>query len=190
MLSTSLLLLCLSSTLWGFPGQLVNSADCSPNTCTCKTSAGLTPLLRSWNCQIGDHFYTTNRDEQLNSIGKGYVVEANMGFIGTVAGYGGCIGMVQIYRLVSPTANDHFYTTSYDEMLNMLKTYNLEGTMGYCMSAPGCGLVPLHRFWNPSISDHFYTSDQVEKDAFLQNGAWKYQGIQCYVWESTDVRSC
>ncbi|KAE9547315.1 hypothetical protein FO519_009473, partial [Halicephalobus sp. NKZ332] len=161
----------------------------SPEHCACKNTIGLTALLRSNNEGIRDHFYTTDVQEQLNVVKNGYAIEGQMGFIGTSESCW-CPGILSLYRMWSASAHDHFYTTNYDEMLNALKDYKLEGTMGYCMPEPGYDLVPLHRFWSPSRHDHFYTISEDEKNQVQQKGDYNYEGIQCYVWQSNSIKGC
>ncbi|CAJ0962427.1 unnamed protein product, partial [Mesorhabditis belari] len=192
MLSTLLLLSLLATARTAPQTGPIEQIDCqrdSVKSCSCKSGAALTPLRRSWNGELQDHFYTLNRDEQLNYVGLGYKVESDMGFIAT-ATPGDCAGIVPIYRMSHVESHDHFYTTSYIEMLNYLRNYYIESTaIGYCMSGPGCGLIPLHRLTNWTIVDHLYTIDDAEKDRAMQ-GQYDYNGIQCYVWSSLDATDC
>ncbi|CAJ0920647.1 unnamed protein product, partial [Mesorhabditis belari] len=130
--------------------------------------------------------------EQENAVNSGYAIEAQMGFIGTSKDCD-CPGIVPLYRMWSDSASDHFYTTSVDEMNKAVQDdhYKLEGTMGYCMSAPGSGLLPLYRFWDGKAQDHFYTNNENEKNSVIANlPAYRYEGIQCYVWQSNGNKNC
>ena len=68
----------------------------------------------------------------------------------------------------SQFTDDHFYTTSYDEMQNVLKYAKFEGTAGYCMKEPGCGLIPLYRFFSPSRRGMFLKGKLALKIGFLK----------------------
>jgi hypothetical protein len=163
---------------------------------TCYNTVGLTPLLRSWNVINSDHFYTTNIIVQQEAIRNGYSVETQMGFVGTTLSPQ-CTGLLPLYQMWSESAQDHFYTSAHSEMQSALKLrYVLEGTLGYCMTQAGCGLVPLYRFYSPGSGDHFYTNSGEEKRrlevacAQQQNTTCRYEGIQCYVWQSDNISQC
>src|SRR4051812_22214566 len=75
-------------------------------------------------------------------------------------------GTVRLYRLWSPSATDHFYTTNRSERDNAVQRlgYQDEGTAAWIYPSDRRNTVPLYRLWNPSVTDHFYTTDRNERN--------------------------
>ncbi|HYO52812.1 hypothetical protein, partial [Archangium sp.] len=73
---------------------------------------------------------------------------------------------VDLYRLYSNGATDHFYTTSLDEALRAASQYGYvyEGIAGKCMSTHEPGMVPLYRLYSYPNRDHLYTTSWQERD--------------------------
>ncbi len=132
-------------------------------------------LYRYWNTRIGDHFYTTNKNE----LGQGR--------------YGWVLEEIQckvfktkqpkttpLYRYWNPRIGDHFYTTNWRELGRGRYNYRFEGIQCYVHAKRLAGTIPLYRYWNPRIGDHFYTTNWRE----LGRGrrGYRFEGIQCYVF--------
>lgn len=91
---------------------------------------------------------------------------------------------VPLYRLVSLSGPEHFYTTSKAEADAQSQTMRLEGPAGYVLSAPAPGAVPLYRLQAPGNSDaHFYTTNAGERDHAVSQGL-KSEGTAGFVAES------
>ncbi|CAJ0933864.1 unnamed protein product, partial [Mesorhabditis belari] len=87
------------------PPSLHNCPDPNlPVHASCGSSVGLTPLYRSYNKKIRDHFYTVDPAEQQNAARDGFDIEGQTGFIGTLAP-AHCPGMVPLYRMWSNSAS-------------------------------------------------------------------------------------
>lgn len=89
---------------------------------------------------------------------------------------------VPLFRLHSPGARDHFYTTSVPECDNAIKrcNYTFEGIACLVSPAEVDGLTPLYRVWGNN--DHFFTVDRQERDRVLPGYA--DEGIACYLYTS------
>jgi hypothetical protein len=80
-----------------------------------------------------------------------------------------------VYRFYNQGTGTHFYTSSYEEMLNVQAKwptiFTYEGIAFYTMNqevvTPEAiyGLVPLYRFYNVKNKSHFYTISPEERDA-------------------------
>ncbi|PBK66688.1 hypothetical protein ARMSODRAFT_959829 [Armillaria solidipes] len=93
-------------------------------------------------------------------------------------------GTVPLYRMYSPSAVDHFYTTNGNERNNAVQNlgYNDEGIVtGYIYPSASCGGVPFYRLYNPTAHDHFYTANANEKNTAAQTDGYVDEGIAGYV---------
>src|SRR5262245_30666875 len=72
--------------------------------------------------------------------------------------------LTALYRLWSPGASDHFYTTNWPEAVNAFNNlgYRYEGVQARVSSTQAAGTTPLYRLWSPGASDHFYTTNWPE----------------------------
>ena len=90
-----------------------------------------------------------------------------------------------VYRFYSKNYKGHFFTMSYDEMIDLVNgnpNWNFEGIAYFARESPGGGTVPLHRFWSKRYRGHFYTTDEAEMQAVRDtNPNWSYEGIAYYV---------
>lgn len=87
---------------------------------------------------------------------------------------------IPLFRLYSPGARDHFYTTSVSECDNAVKTchYTFEGIAGLVFPGQVESTVPLYRVWGKL--DHFYTTNSAEKSRSL--ASYTDEGIACYLY--------
>jgi len=89
-----------------------------------------------------------------------------------------------VFRYHSSAANDHFYTSSIDEMGTTAPGgvghhgYICQGISFYVSAAPQPGLVPLYRYWNEKTKDHFYSTNSAEIGA-TTSGAKGNNGFVC-----------
>lgn len=89
---------------------------------------------------------------------------------------------VPFYRTFNPSRVDHFYTTSFQELITVthLNGYSREGTAGFIFPAQEASTVPLYRLFHTARADHFYTTNEAE--AIRATGlGWNRQGIAGYV---------
>ncbi len=47
--------------------------------------------------------------------------------------------------------------------------------------------MPVYRFWNDNTNDHFYTISESERDKLIEQGEYKYEGIEFYVFDSKEA---
>ena len=104
------------------------------------------------------------------------------GYVGRIFSYRAS-ETVPFYRMWSPGATDHFYTTSRAERDNAVNNlgYNNEGVVGYVYRYRQCGATPLYRMYSPSGTDHFYTTSQSERDNAVDNLGYNDEGIAAYI---------
>jgi hypothetical protein len=131
---------------------------------------GTKRLLRYWNNNSTDHFYTANPAELGQGAG-GYIFERSEGYIFTSQQ----AGTVPFYRYFSSSAGNHFYTTNFAELGGGGGGYVYEGIAGYIYPSQVAGSRPLYRFYNGAVRDHFYTL------VFGSYGGYAYEGIAGYV---------
>lgn len=90
------------------------------------------PIYRLWNSHIGDHFYTTNRDEVDDYIyQRHYIFENTPGFVFSTQ----ICESIPMYRLHNVQQTDHFYTTSEKDRFYYVRNlgYQYEGIIGYVL---------------------------------------------------------
>ena len=107
------------------------------------------PLLRYWNEDIGDHFYTLSASEigttVLGEVGKfGYKFEGTAGYCFPK----GEAGNSPLFRYYKNQTHDHFYTTNSNEIGTTVSGetgnhgYTSEGIVCYVPPEPGKILMP------------------------------------------------
>lgn len=136
-----------------------------PDTVPDNTDA----MLRMYNPNSGEHFYTKDLNEgnYLKSLGWNYE---------GVAWYAPRTGQ-PVYRLYNPNAGDHHYTTDSNEKDYLVKAgWSYEGISWY-----SGGNVPLYRAYNKNAKagSHHYTVDKNEIDYIVKAG-WSYEGTAWY----------
>ena len=141
-------------------------------------SAGETAtMLRLYNPNNGEHFYTASTHEKNKLVSIGWQFEGS-----------GWVGPAEegdpVYRLYSPILGDHHYTTDASER-DWLTTvgWTYEGIAWYSAD-PSVG-KPLYRLYNPNAYDlgqsgaHHYTMSAAERDKLVSIG-WIDEGIGWY----------
>ena len=98
---------------------------------------------------------------------------------------------VPLYRYVSLSSDDHFYTTNWQEI--SLKApgiaagpWRMEKIAGYVYLTKQAGTVPFHRYVHPINDVHLYTTSTCEVGTLVQGstgkGGFRYEGITGYVF--------
>lgn len=132
---------------------------------------GRIPMLRVYNPNSGEHFYTASEVERDFLVKAGWHDE---GMAWTAPDQGD-----PVYRLYNPNSGDHHYTLSTEERDDLVKFgWDDEGTGWY--SDPEKN-IPLYRLYNPNseTGNHHYTFDANERQ-FLINAGWKDEEIGWY----------
>lgn len=130
-----------------------------------------TDMLRVYNPNSGEHFYTGVPDERDGLIGVGWKNEGT-GWTAPSTG-------PDVYRLYNPNAGDHHYTMDAGERDGLVNAgWKFEGVGWYSDANQGKALL---RLYNPNAiaGAHHYTTSTDEKDSLIAAG-WKYEGISWY----------
>ncbi|GMS86583.1 hypothetical protein PENTCL1PPCAC_8758, partial [Pristionchus entomophagus] len=142
-------------------------------------------LFRSYHGRVIDHFYTTNAVEHARA--NGYTKEGTVGYLGRDGSTEShCSCLRPLFRLYHHRARNHFYTSKATERASAEGFgYKFESIEGYCTSEPACGAyLPLYRFYSASGQNHFYTTSVDEMKKVKSNlKQYKYEGIECYLWQ-------
>ena len=127
-------------------------------------------VLRMYNPNTGEHFYTENLEERKFLHMVGWEAEG----IGWVAPKK---SDTPIYRLYSGT--EHFYTDNAKEARHLATIgWSGEGIEFYSDDNKS---VPMYRLYNPNatVGSHHYTSNAAERDLLISLG-WQDEGIGWY----------
>ena len=85
-----------------------------------------------------------------------------------------------LYRLVSPTTNDHVLTLDANEYATLANSgWTAQGQVGLAYpdsAAPPDGTYPVYRLYNAATQQHLWTMDPGEAGNLVQSG-WQQQGI-------------
>lgn len=128
-------------------------------------------MLRLYNPNSGEHFYTGSETELKDLVKAGWTFEGS-GWWAPKEGK-------PVYRLYNKNAGDHHYTNSQEEKDNLIAAgWKYEGVAWNDAGNTG---KPLYRLYNPNASagSHHYTMSTDEKSN-LENAGWKYEGIGWY----------
>ncbi|KAK0433111.1 hypothetical protein EV421DRAFT_1718854 [Armillaria borealis] len=120
-----------------------------------SASCGGVPFYRLYNPTAHDHFYTANANEKNTAAQTGgYVDEGIAGYVlpeTLLASDFQAPGAVPFYRMYSPTAVDHFYTTDEAQRSNAINNlgFNDEAIAGYIYPSTSqlYGSVPFYRMY-------------------------------------------
>ena len=129
-------------------------------------------MMRLYNPNSGEHFYTSNAEEVANLRSLGWRLES----VGWVAPE---TSNVPVYRLYNPNAGDHHYTTSAEERDDLVRLgWHDEGIGWYSDSGE---TVALLRQYNPNAKAgaHNFTTSEEENDSLVRLG-WRPEGIGWY----------
>lgn len=151
------------------PDNPGNSDD--PNNPSSGNNGGTTYghlMLRLYNPNSGEHFFTVSPVERDNLVWEGWRDEG----IGWVAPTTGS----PVYRLYNPIAGEHHYTLASAERDMLVDAgWNYEGVGWY---SDADQKIPLYRLYNPYeyANNHHYTTSEVERDHLISVG-WRDEGI-------------
>lgn len=124
-------------------------------------------MLRLYNPNSGEHFYTGNASEKDSLVAAGWQYEG-IGWVSPTEGS-------NVYRLYNPNTGDHHYTTNAAEKDNLVNAgWKYEGV---CWESGG--EIPCYRVYNPNArgaGSHHYTTSQAEAKSLVAAG-WKDEGI-------------
>jgi hypothetical protein len=134
-----------------------------------------TPLWRYWNGTIGDHFYTTGR----NDAGLAYYGYGSDGIEGYILPAAED-ETVPLYRYWNPGVGDHFYTTDWNELGWGANGWGYEAVAGHIYNIQWEGTIPLYRYWNTTIKDHFYSV--TRNDAGYGYFGYAFEKVTGYVF--------
>ena len=140
-------------------------------------SSDTVTMLRLYNPNNGEHFYTASTHEKNKLVRIGWQFEGS-GWVGPVEDGN------PVYRLYSQSYGDHHYTTDASER-DWLTTvgWTYEGIAWYSAD-PSIG-KPLYRLYNPNAytlgqsGAHHYTTSATERDLLVSIG-WIDEGIGWY----------
>ena len=126
-------------------------------------------MLRLYNPNSGEHFYTASENEKETLVKAGWQYEG-------LAWKAPVTSKTPVYRLYNKNAGDHHYTVSAKEKEDLVAAgWQYEGIGWYSDDAKG---VPLYRLYNPNAKagSHHYTTSVAEKNDLVIAG-WKDEGI-------------
>lgn len=125
-------------------------------------------MLRLYNPNSGEHFYTGSTQERDDLVAAGWQYEG-------VAWKAPVRGGSPIYRLYNPNNGDHHYTGSTVER-DQLEDAGWQYE-GIAWNTPKKGIA-VYRLFNPNADcgSHHYTTSAEEKDNLVAAG-WHYEGV-------------
>ena len=129
-------------------------------------------MLRLYNPNSGEHFYTSSEREKKSLEKAGWNYEG-------VAWEGPSWSNTPVYRLYNENVGEHHYTPSKKERDKLIKLgWKDEGIGWYSDDNEG---TPLYRLYNPNATtgNHHYTTSTRERDKLVKIG-WNDEGIGWY----------
>ncbi|MFV0528560.1 MAG: MBL fold metallo-hydrolase [Lachnospiraceae bacterium] len=129
-------------------------------------------MLRLYNPNNGEHFYTVSAAEKRNLVTAGWKYEG-VAWEAPATGH-------PVYRLYNRNSGEHHYTMDTRERKNLLGLGWKDEGIGY-YSDPAQGR-PIYRLYNPNVKGaggHHYTISAAECDTLVAVG-WKYEGVGWY----------
>ena len=162
--------------LTGTKGEYtIKPADCYKELVENWGEAGVVTvqMLRLYNPNSGEHFYTDSEKEKKSLVKAGWQYE-DIGWIAPRTG-------APVYRLYNENAGDHHYTTSKKERDNLIEVGWKDEGIGWYSATKEEG-KPLYRLYNPNCTgagSHHYTLSEKEKKKLIEIG-WRDEGIAWY----------
>ena len=129
-------------------------------------------MLRLYNPNSGEHFYTANEKEKDTLVKVGWIFEG----VGWVAPE---TSNSPVFRLYNSKAGDHHYTMKKEEKDYLVsKGWTDEGIGWY---SDDSAAIPVYREYNPYMKscNHNYTTNIKEHEKLVSIG-WKDEGIGWY----------
>lgn len=130
-------------------------------------------LLRLYNPNSGEHFYTASREEKKILTSLGWTDE---GFAWTTPRAG-----QNVYRLYNPNSGDHHYTVDVNERDTLISYgWQAEG-IGWLAVEDRKEGIPVYRAYNPNAETgaHHFTTSVEEINALVAMG-WENEGVAWY----------
>ena len=128
-------------------------------------------VLRLYNPNSGEHFYTVSFDERDSLVAAGWKDEG-LGWYAPTSGN-------PVYRVYNPNAGDHHFTMSEAEVNNLVKEgWKNEGLAFYSVKADNYPSCNIYREYNPNAlagAHNFTTSEEEDKN--LEKAGWKCEGV-------------
>ena len=128
---------------------------------------GTYPVYRAYRADTDDHFLTASKAEYDNLPAE-YSREG-VAFMGADSG-------AIVYRLYNPNAEQHMYTTDYDEAQSLVKAGWRTETVTFASAREG---TPVLRLYNPNSGSHHWTTDPAERDMLVDAG-WREEDADWY----------
>lgn len=128
---------------------------------------GTYPVYRAYRADTDDHFLTGSKVEYDNLPAE-YSREE-------VAFQGADSGAI-VYRLYNPNAEQHMYTTDYDEAQKLVDAGWKSETVTFASAREG---TPVLRLYNPNSGSHHWTTDPTERDMLVDAG-WREEDADWY----------
>ena len=129
-------------------------------------------MLRLYNPNSGEHFYTASAAEKDTLVNAGWKYEG-------LAWKAPAKSKTPVYRVYNPNAGDHHYTVSASEKDSLVKAgWKDEGIGWYSDDAK---TIPVYRAYNPNATtgSHHFTISKTEINNLVKAG-WKDEGIAWY----------
>lgn len=129
-------------------------------------------MLRLYNPNSGEHFYTSVIEEHDHLVKEGWRDEGT-------GWHAPAWSNTPVYRLYNHNAGDHHYTTDKDERDHLISVgWRYEGIGWYSDDAKS---VAIYRQYNPNAKSgaHNFTADKDENDRLVKAG-WRAEGIAWY----------
>ena len=130
-------------------------------------------MLRLYNPNSGEHFYTKSEREKKKLVESGWTFEGE-GWTAPTSGD-------PVYRLYNKNNGDHHYTTSEREKNKLVEVGWTDEGIGW-YSAPKETGKPLYRLYNPNCTgagSHHYTTSEREKKKLIAAG-WQDEDVAWY----------
>ncbi len=159
----------ITETNTGGGSNQSSEADQGGNQSEQETSV---TMLRLYNPNSGEHFYTSSEREKNSLVKVGWSYEG-------IAWVGPAWSNTPVYRLYNENSGDHHYTTKAKERDSLVKAgWKDEGIGWYSDDAKA---KPLYRLYNPNATtgSHHYTTSSKERDQLVKIG-WNDEGIGWY----------
>ncbi len=156
-------------------GEYKTTSNSSDSDSDSGDEIGTQVMYRLYNKWTGEHFYTSNADEQKNLVKVGWTDEGT-GWIAPKK------SDTPVYRLYNKyvEGGDHHYTTSKDERDACVKAGWTDEGIGWYSSTIDEG-VPVYRQYNPyaETGTHNFTTSAKEDDNLISVG-WISEGTAWY----------
>lgn len=162
------------------PGSKKETRTCS--RCQLKETRDMPEyeeMLRLYNPNNGEHFYTKSEHELKTLVAAGWQQEG----VGWKAPYK---KGSPVYRLYNPNVGDHHYTTSKHEKDQLAAAGWHDEGIGWNSADAG---DPVFRQYNlnAKTGTHNFTTSEHEKNTLVSQG-WHDEGVAWYAWKKVSIQ--